>query len=371
MSKMYIAYKYRLYPTDVQVEKIIKTFECCQMIYNLMLEDKIAYYKETGKMLLNTPAQYKKEHPVLKEVDSLALMKEYQHLDTAYQNFFSDRRMGFPKFKAQKQCNSYTTRCVNNNIRLSANAIRLPKIGFVKAKIHRIAPDDYKLISVTVSRVKSSLFYASFQYEYEQEINPVEHITSHIGLDYKTSGLYMDSLGNCPNMPHFYCKAQEKLAKEQRKLSKMVKGSNNYSKQKQKIARLFSHVTNQRRDYLHKLSAELTNQYDLISAEDLDFSAISQYYNLGKATNDNAYATFLKMVEYKQHRKGHHFVKVDRYYPSSQLCQCGYRNPISKDLSVREITCPMCGRTYDRDQNAAINIDAEGYRIYLEKLMTD
>lgn len=364
MTKANIAYQYRLYPTTEQCDLFARTFGCCRKVYNLMLADKQTHYKETGKSITVTPAMYKKDYPFLKEVDSLALANEQLHLQTAYKNFFRDKRIGFPKFKSRKNdSHSYTTNHVNGNIEMTARGIKLPKAGVVKARIHRFAPDSYQLKSVTVSEKRDGSFYASVLYEYELMIEPLKAVVTHIGLDYKSDGLYVDSNGQSCEMPHFYREAQAKLKKAQRRLSRMVKGSANYQKQKLKIARLSRRVASQRKDFLHKRSAEITNQYDLVSVESLNMRGMAQSLKLGKATLDNAYGMFLSMIEYKQNRKGHHFIRVDKFYPSSQLCRCGYQNPATKDLSVRMITCPICGHTYDRDHNAAVNIDQEGLRL--------
>ena len=189
-------------------------------------------------------------------------------------------------------------------------------------------------------------------------------VVTHTGLDYKSDGLFVDASGMCADMPHFYRASGKRLAREQRRLSRMVQGSGNYHKQKRRVAKLCRHTACQRRDYLHKLSAGMTNRYGPISVEDLDMRAMSGSLHLGKATLDNGYGMFLSMLEYKQARKGHYFIKVDKHYPSSQLCACGFRNPVTKDLSVRTVTCPKCGRVYDRDRNAAANIDKEGLRIF-------
>lgn len=295
--KRYIAYKYNILPTIEQAVLFLKTFGCCRKVYNLMLADKINYYKATASNLKVTPAKYKSLFPFLKEVDSLALCNEQRNLEQAYNNFFKNKHCGFPKFKSKKtDKKSYTTNFVNNNIVLTETAIKLPKIGFVKAKIHRTAPADYVLKSVTVSLESNNKFYVSVLYEYElPDTKPV--INNHIGLDYKSDGLYVDSNGCCINMPKFYKLSEKKLAKEQRKLSRKTKGSNSYLKQKLKIAKLHKHIANQRKDFLHKLSNEITNRYDLISVEDLNLSAMKQQCHFGKAVSDNAYAMFLFMLQ--------------------------------------------------------------------------
>ena len=249
-----------------------------------------------------------------------------------------------------------------------ADSIKLPKVGVISAKVHRKVPDGAKLKSVTVSQDRDDRYYASILYEVEKEPAAPAQISediSHIGLDYKSDGLYVDSFGNSADMPHFYRESHKKLAKAQRKLSKKEKGSKNREKQRRKVAKIAAHIANQRKDFLHKLSAEITNQYELVSVESLNMKSLSQSLHLGKATLDNGYGMFCEMLRYKQLRKGHYFVKVDRLFPSSQLCQCGYKNPATKDLSVRTVECPVCGSIYDRDINAAKNIDKEGLRILL------
>lgn len=369
MDKANIAYKYRIYPTPEQSVLFAKTFGCCRKVYNLILADKIDYYKQHGKGKTFTPAMYKDEYPFLREVDSLALANEQLHVQTAFKNFFKQPKVGFPKFKAKHRARcSYTTNKVKDNIRLYDNAIRLPKVGVVKAKIHRRAPENYKLKAVTVSQEKDGTYYASVLYEYGTDIPEIleKQTLSHVGLDYKSDGLYVDSNGVCCDMPHFYRDAQKKLAKAQRRLSRMTKGSKNYKKQRRKVAKISIHVANQRKDFLHKKSAEITNLYDLVSVETLNMQAMSRTLKLGKATHDNGFGMFCAMLAYKQQRKGHFFVKIGKTFPSSQLCQCGYKNPATKDLNVRTITCPVCGRTYDRDINAARNIDKEGLRLLME-----
>lgn len=277
MVKENKAIKYRIYPNEEQKELLAKTFGCCRKIYNLMLFTKMQHYKETKQNISVTPAMYKDIFPYLKEVDSLALANEQLHLQTAYNNFFRDKRIGFPKYKSKhKDKNSYTTNNVNNNIEIMQNSIKLPKIGKVKARIHRNAPDGYKLKSVTISMERDGSYFASVMYEYEFHVKPVEYIATHIGLDYSSGSLYVDSNGNSADVPHFYRKSEKKLAKLQRELSKKQNGSNNKDKARRKVAKLSRHVANQRKDFLHKKSNEITNQYDLIAVETLNIKAISQ-----------------------------------------------------------------------------------------------
>ena len=232
------AYKFRCYPNAEQQLMFAKTFGCVRFIYNKMLEEKIAHFKETGGMLRNTPAPYKKKFEWLKEVDSLALCNAQINLQTAYANFFRDKSIGFPKFKSKHGSRkSYTTNNVGGNIRLRNGFLRLPKVGLVKIKLHRQIPAGHSIKSVTVSQESTGKYFVSILTEYELEATQrILDTDNSIGLDYSSPHFYVDSNGHSADMPHFYREAEQRLAVEQRKLSKMVKGSNNYKKQKTKVA---------------------------------------------------------------------------------------------------------------------------------------
>ena len=360
------AYKFRIYPNEEQRILIAKTFGCVRFIYNRMLSDKIEYYSKYQKKLNNTPAQYKAEFEWLKEVDSLALANAQMNLQNAYNNFFRDKKVGFPKFKSKKGSKrSYTTNGVNGNIIIQNGMIRLPKLGFVKMKQHRNIPDDYKLKAVTVSQTASGKYYVSILFEYENQIQKTE-LRSFLGLDFSMHGLYVDSNGNCPKFPRYYRLSEKKLKKEQRKLSKMEKGSKNRKKQRIRVARLHEKVANQRKDFLHKRSRQIANAYDCVCIENLNMQAMAQSLNFGKSVSDNGWGMFTAFLQYKLEEMGKQLVKVDKFFASSQLCSvCGFQNSNTKDLSVREWTCPCCQTNHYRDINAAINIRNEGMRIML------
>ena len=370
MSVINKAYKYRLYPSKEQQILFAKTFGCCRKVYNLMLADKKKHYEESGEMIQTTPAQYKDKYPFLREVDSLALANEQINLQRAYRNFFRDPKIGFPHFKsAKRDRRSYTTNNQNGTVCIQDKGIRLPKLGVIKASIHRFPGESWKLKSATISRDPDGRYYASVLFEYEQDI-PVVSGNHAIGLDYKSDGLYMDSNGVFPQGNHkYYRKAQRNLSREQRRLSRKKgarKGevqSNNYKKQKIRVARIHKHVSNQRKDFLHKLSTEIANQYDIVCVEDLNMRALANKgFHNGKATNDNGYGMFLSMLEYKLQDRGKILVRVDKWYPSSQICcHCGNRHKL--ELSERIYHCPDCGMVMDRDHNAAINILREGLRM--------
>ena len=369
------AIKYRLYPTTEQCIMFAKTFGCCRKIYNLMLSDKISSYKISKSFGKQTPAMYKKNYPYLKEVDSLALANVQLDLQGALRNCFDRKRKkrnGFPKFKSAKHSRkSYTTNNQNGTVAIIDDRyLKLPKIGKVKAEIHRQPEYGWKLKSATVSQDSDGKYYASVLFEYDKDISVVPLSDNVIGLDYASDGLYVDDKGNIGSNHKYYRESHKKLAKAQRKLSRK-KGSrkneaksNNYLKQLRKLNRIHKHIANQRLDNLHKKSTEIANQYDVVCVESLNMrNMANKSFGNGKATLDNGYGMFLNMLEYKLKDRGKYFVKVDKWYPSSQICHCcGTRHPEMKDLSIRIMRC-SCGLLMNRDQNAAINIRSEGLRI--------
>ena len=369
------AIKYRIYPSEQQKALFAQTFGCCRKIYNLMLADKIDNYQLTKSFGNQTPAQYKEEFPFLREVDSLALANVQLDLQQAMKNHFDNpQHFGFPKFKSRKKCRkSYTTNNQSGTISIENGKIKLPKLGWVKAAIHRMPGPDWRLKSATVSQDGDGKYYASVLFAFKKKaINKVTVDTvppeKVLGLDYKSDGLYMDNNGHCADMPKYYWESHNRLAKEQHRLSRKKGGrkgetpSNNYLKQKMKVAKVHKHIANQRMDYLHKLSTEIANQYDIVCVESLNMKAIANNgFHNGKATMDNGYGMFLNMLEYKLKERGKNFVKVDKFFPSSQLCsKCGNRKKLT--LTERVYTC-SCGAVMDRDHNAAINIRNEGLRI--------
>lgn len=360
------AYKFRIYPNTEQQIILAKTFGCVRFIYNQMLSDKINHYEETKQKLNNTPAQYKSKFPWLKEVDSLALANAQMNLQTAYNSFFRNPKIGFPKFKSKKSNRrSYTTNCVNGNISIDNGFLKLPKVGLVKLKQHRLILSNYKLKSVTISQTPSGKYYASVLFEYENQIQEQE-LHDFLGLDFSMHGLYKDSNGNEPAYPRYYRQAEERLKREQRKLSLMQKGSKNRSKQRIKVANLHEKVANQRKDFLHKQSRQIVNAYDCVCIENLDMKAMSQSLNFGKSVADDGWGMFVTFLKYKLEETGKRLVKVNKFFASSQICNvCGYKNTATKNLSIRAWDCPKCGAHHDRDINAAINIRNEGMRLVL------
>lgn len=370
------AIKYRIYPTREQAVLFAKTFGCCRKVYNLMLADKMESYQATGKFVAVTPAKYKKEYSYLKEVDSLALANAQINLQSAFRSRFTKKRKrknGFSKFKsAKKSRKSYTTNNQKGTITLmDSRYIKLPKVGKVKAKIHRQPEMDWQLKSATVSQNSDGKYYVSVLFELESQPSAyVADKTNAIGLDYASDGLYVDDNGNKGTNHKYYRESHRKLAKAQRRLSRMQgskkkeEKSANYLKQLKKVNRIHRRIANQRLDNLHKISTEIANQYDVVCVESLNMKSMSnKKFGNGKSTMDNGYGMFLKMLEYKFADRKKYFVKVDKWFPSSQICNgCGKVHSEMKNLNNRIMKCD-CGLIIGRDQNAAINIKKEGLRI--------
>ena len=373
------AIKYRAYPTTEQSVMFAKTFGCCRKVYNLMLSDKIDGYKATGKFPTVTPAKYKNNYPYLREVDSLALANKQMDLQEAFRNAFSKYRKkknGFPKFKSAKHSRkSYTTNNQHGTVAIiDSKYIKLPKIGKVKAVIHRVPDDSWTIKSATVSQESDGIYYISVLFEFENIVNPyVADKNNAIGLDYASNGLYVDSNGNVGTNHKYYRESHDKLAKAQRKLSRMQGSkkheakSNNYLKQLRKVNKIHRHIANQRLDNLHKISTKIANSYDVVCVESLNMRSMANHgFGNGKATLDNGYGMFLSMLEYKLSDRNKYLVKVDKWFPSSQICHCCEKiHPEMKNLTIRTMKCD-CGLTMNRDQNAAINILHEGLRLLTE-----
>jgi len=366
--------RYRIYPDKEQLNKIIGTIGCCRFVYNQALNWKKLAYEADGTRITYNDCAYgvtriKKMYPWLKEADSAALQQSLRDLESAFKRFFTVKGTGYPKFKS-KHHSRMSYRTVNNqdSLKILERSLVIPKLGPVRAVIHRSPEEDWRLTSCTVSIEADGSVYASCHFAASEVQKPeCVDVRKVIGLDYKSDGLYMDSLGNVCDNPKNYRDSQKKLAFEQRKLKHKTVGSKNYEKQKKRIGKVHCTSANRRKDFLHKESLRIAKSYDLVCVEDLNMKELSRHaFGNGKATMDNAYGMFLTMLEYKLQYRGKKLIRVDKWYPSSQICHsCGERNTDVKDLRIRKWKCPKCGETHDRDRNAALNIRNEGIRMYL------
>ncbi len=370
-------YRFRLYPSDSQKDLIEKTLGCSRQVYNEFLSickkeyEKDHNYKVSKYDLIKLLPEYKNKYPYLKEVDSIALQQSVIHLYEAYINFFR-HNSDFPVFKKKKNDYGYITMNVNNSIRIIGNEIQIPKIGRVKFVYHRQLPESFVYSMVAVSRI-GKYYYVSLlgeeEYQEYQECSKDNlELANSIGLDFSLANLFVSDYKTKSNMPKYYEESLTKLAKEQRKLSHMVKGSNNYKEQLLRITNLHERIANQRKDYLHKTSRYIANKYDYVFVEDLDLQEMSKRNNelkFGIFVNDLGYGVFLNQLKCKLEWLNKKLVKVDRYFPSSQLCsECGYKNT-DLLLKTKSWICPNCGVKHNRDHNAAINIKKEGMRMIL------
>ena len=358
-----MALKIRIYPNKTQIRLLNKNFGCARYMYNELL----SLYHKTNKVCSYKDV-YNEDNTWLSDADTSIYANVQMNLKKAIKNYYSNKlHYNEPTYKTKhNKRQSYTTSVTNNNSRVIDNKyIRLPKIGIVKAKIHRSMPNDYKLKSVTISKEVDGKYYASLLYEYyslSSEKQTDKFFTYIIGIDYNMAHLGVLSSGKYIDYPQFMKNNLDKLVKLERKLSRCTPKSNNWYKRKNDLARLHIKIRNQRKDFLNKKALELATRYDIIVIEDLDLQEMSKHNHYGKSIYDNSYNMFTSKLKYKLDVKGKELVKVNKYFPSSKKCSnCG--KVVKKlELSTRVYTCD-CGNKIDRDYNAAINIAIEGFRM--------
>ena len=363
------AYKYRIYPDKEQRDLFERTFGCVRLFYNTSLDEMNKLYKEKKEYKDITPASYKERFPFFKEVDSLALSNAQLNRNKALKSFFRKQNK-FPKFKAKRNRQSYSTNNQNGTVYLSEDCkyISLPKIKNIKIKMHR--KFDGVIKTVTVSKECDETYYVSILVEENIEAKPKSN--NSVGIDLGIKSYIVDSNAERIDNPKHLTRSLLKLAIEQRKLSHMKKGGKNRNKQRIKVARLHRRIRNQRNDFLQKLSSKYINENQVIVLEDLNIKQMEQDSRLSRLIVDASWSKFVSMLEYKGNWYGRDIIKVPTYYPSSQLCSCcGYQNKEIKDLSIREWVCPKCGATHSRDHNASINILNKGLDILKARTLPD
>ena len=368
---MFKSYKYRIYPSKQQEQLIQNTFGCCRFVYNQILAYKRNKYENEKIKLSRIDCNnwknrvLKKEYSWLNDVDKCALDNAVINVDFAYQKFFKEHA-GYPKFKSKKDNKkSYKTDCMYSGrpsieVSFENNKIKLPKLKWVKAKVHR--EFEGKIKSATISQNPSGKYFVSILVDTEHI--PMKFTGNIVGIDLGIKDLLITSDGEKIDNIRTTKKYEDKLAKEQRKLSHKQKGSKNYDKQRIKVAKIYEKIHNTRVDNLHKTSYRLVCENQVIISEDLAVSNMVKNHYLAKAIQDCGWGELTRQINYKSEWNNRQYIKIGRFTKSSQPCNvCGYTNPKTKDLSVREWTCPNCGAVHDRDINAAINILNEGIKL--------
>jgi len=365
-------FKYRIYPNTEQREIISKTLGCCRFAFNRFLAERIEAYKQEKKTISRFEqdkklTELKKELIWLREADSTALQAVVQNLDRAYQNFFrrikNGEKPGFPKFKSKRDSRkSYKSKAVGKNIEVYEKNIKLPKLGLVECRVSKEIQG--RIISATVSQNPSRKYFVSVCCT-GVEIEPFAKTGAVTGIDVGIKEFAITSDDRKIENQKYLTKSEKKLKREQRRLSRKPKGSQNRNKSKVKVALIHEKVANQRGDFLHKLSTEIVRNYDVICVESLKIKNMVKNRRLAKSISDVSWGEFLRQLEYKCEWYGKNLVKIPQFYASSQTCHvCGYKNAAVKDLKVRSWVCPDCGMNHDRDINAAKNILNKGLEIF-------
>lgn len=369
------AYEYRIYPNARQREQIERTFGACRWVWNLCLEVSKASWEVNRKGLsaydlMRFLTTWKRTvAPWLYEVDNTALQSTIANLGRAYRNFFrrvrSGDKPGYPKFKSKHaNAQSYTSKYNKGASVIRGNKVMIPKLGLVKCRVSRMP--DGRIVNVTVKRTPSGKYFAVFccidchEPEMPMGNDPI------IGIDAGIHDLMTRSDGVKVENHRHLRRSERKLKRAQRGLSRKRRGSNNYRKQRKRLARVHEKIANQRKDAIHKATTDAVRESQAIAVEDLNVRGMERNHHLAKLVADASMSEMIRQFAYKCQWYGRAFTKVDRWFPSTQVCgNCGeMTGPKGKsELSVREWTCPSCGATHDRDFNAARNIAVKGAEI--------
>ena len=363
------AYKYRIYPNNFQKEQINKTFGCTRFVYNSVLAYKKEVYEKEHKSLTKVDLNnycnrvLKNEYVWLREIDKFALTNSIYNMDNAFNKFFKEHS-GYPKFKSKRDNNkSYTTNYTNGNISVDYdnNKIKLPKLKYVKAKLHRIFNGIIK--NATISQVPSGKYYVSILVETNDEFKKTV-LKNVIGIDLGIKDLCITSDGVKYKNPKIIKKYEKKIKRLQRSLCRKENKSNNSKKLKQKLAKVHEKIRNIRCDYLHKVSHKIINENQVIITENLRVKNMMKNHNLASSISDVSWYELTRQITYKAEWYGRKHIRINTFYASSQLCHvCGYQNSETKNLHIRDWLCPNCNTNHDRDINAAKNILQEGLRL--------
>ena len=374
---MLLAYKYRIYPTKADKILLAKHFGCCRFLYNYFLTYRKDEYEKgnkvsyliTQKELTKMKAQ--EQYSWLNEVSSQSLQMAIQQLDDAYKKFFRQQG-GYPKYKSK---HSSTQSCsFPQNVRLSKNRVYLPKFvkNGIKINLHRELPENATIKQATITK-KNNKYYIAISFDDNLPTPKPVIAQSSIGLDMGINSLVATSkdvkIAN-PRYTKKYARAlklaSRHLSRKQhsRKKGDTTPKSKRYLKQQAKVAKIHEKIANSRSDYIHKITNEITNQYDVICIEDLNVKGMIKNHKLSKHIADVAWGELRRQLEYKSERKGKILIKVDRWLPSSQTCSSCLSPTGKKPLNIRKFTCPICGTIHDRDNNAAKIIEYFGLLIF-------